>query len=298
MTTGVTDPFAYHAPSTARDAADLLSNYRGNAKLLAGGHSLIPMMKLRLTSAEGLQALIDLKNVDGIKGITENEDGSIHIGAMTTYHELITSDVVNAQLPALAEAASQVADTQVRNWGTIGGSLAHADPAADIPAVAVALDATIHSESERATKNTEIKTFFKGYLETSLRHNDVLTGLTFAAPAPGTGSAYVKLGNKASHYAIVGVCAAVTIDDEGVCSDARIGVTGAGPNALRSRRAEKLLVGKALDDGAISRASMRSGAELADRFNDDVHASAEYRAAMTQVYTERALTVAVERASG
>ena len=294
MTTGVTDPFAYHAPETVREASQALSRYRGDAKLLAGGHSLIPMMKLRVASP---QAIIDLRNVEGIKGITENEDGSITIGAMTTYHELITSDAINSAAGSIVEAASQVADTQVRNWGTIGGSLAHADPAGDLPAVAVALDFAIHAQSARSKRTIASDRFFRGYLETALRPSEILTGVTVPARAEGSGCAYVKLANKASHYAIVGVAASLTIDAGGICTAARIGITGAGPHATRSRRAERILVGKELNDSVINRASQRGGAELAGMFNDDVHASAEYREAMTQVYTARAVRAAAARAT-
>ncbi len=290
MTTGTTDPFAYHAPTSVREASQALSRYRGDAKLLAGGHSLIPMMKLRIASP---QAIIDLRNVEGLRGITENDDGSITIGAMTTYHELVTSDVINSKAPAIAQAASQVADTQVRNWGTIGGSLAHADPAGDLPAVAVALGMEINSASARSSRSISCDRFFRGYLETALRANEVLTGVTVPAQAEGSGSAYVKLANKASHYAIVGVAASVTIDGGGICTEARIGITGAGPHAIRSRRAERILVGKELTESVINRAAQRGGADIAGMFNDDVHASAEYREAMTKVYTARAVSAAV-----
>ena len=295
MTTGVTDPFAYHAPSTVREASQALSRYRGDAKLLAGGHSLVPMMKLRIASP---QAIVDLRNIDDLKGISETDDGGLAIGSMTTYHDLISSDLVNSKAQAIAEAAAQVADTQVRNWGTIGGSLAHADPAGDLPAVAVALDFQIHASSARSERTISCDRFFRGYLETALRANEVLSGVSCAASGEGSGSAYVKLANKASHYAIVGVAAAISIDADGVCTAARIGITGAGPHAVRSRRAERILVGKELSSNVIARASQRGGAELAGLFNDDVHASAEYREAMTKVYTERAVSLAGERASG
>ena len=291
MTTGVTDPFAYHAPTTVREASQALSKYRGDAKVLAGGHSLIPMMKLRIASP---QAIVDLRNVEGLKGITANDDGSITIGSMTTYYELITSDVINSNAGSIAEAASQVADTQVRNWGTIGGSLAHADPAGDLPAVAVALGFEIHAASARSKRTIASDRFFRGYLETALRPNEILTGVTVPAQGAGSGNAYVKLANKASHYAIVGVAASLTIDDGGICTSARIGITGAGPHAVRSRRAERILVGKELTESVVNRAAQRGGAEIAGLFNDDVHASAEYREAMTQVYTARAVNAAAE----
>ncbi len=295
MTTGVTDPFAYHAPSTVREASQALSRYRGDAKLLAGGHSLVPMMKLRIASP---QAIVDLRNIADLKGISETDDGGLSIGSMTTYQELITSDLVNSKAQAIAEAASEVADTQVRNWGTIGGSLAHADPAGDLPAVAVALGFDIHAASARSQRTISCDRFFRGYLETALRANEILTGVSCAGLGSGSGSAYIKLANKASHYAVVGVAAAISIGGDGICTAARIGITGSGPHAVRSRRAERILVGKELTSNIIDRAAQRGGAELAGLFNDDVHASAEYREAMTKVYTGRAVALAAERAAG
>ncbi len=293
MTTGTTDPFAYHAPESVREASQLLSRYRGDAKLLAGGHSLVPMMKLRIASP---QAVVDLRGIADLKGISESDDGGLIIGSMVTYHELVTSDLVNAKAQAISEAAAQVADTQVRNWGTIGGSLAHADPAGDLPAVAVALGVDIHVASARSQRTIASDRFFRGYLETALSANEVLTGVAVPAMSDSSGTAYVKLANKASHYAVVGVAAAVSIGDDGVCTAARIGITGAGPHAVRSRRAERMLIGKELTDSVINRASTRGGIELEGMFNEDVHASAEYRAAMTQVYTARAVSLAAQRA--
>ena len=294
MTTSTTDPFAYHAPTSVEEASRQLSRYRDDGKLLAGGHSLVPMMKLGLATP---QAIIDLRNIEALQGIEDTDDGGLSIGAMTTYHELESSASVSSKAQAISEAASQVADTQVRNWGTIGGSLAHADPAGDMPAVALALEFQIHSESARASRSIPADRFFRGYLETALRSNEVLTRISCPALPAGSGSAYVKLANKASHYAIVGVAAAVTVGSDGVCTMARIGITGAGPHAVRSRRAERILVGKEPAANITSRASRRGGAELAGMFNDDIHASAEYREAMVQVFVSRAISKAIKRAT-
>ena len=283
----------YFAPTEVAEVLTLLQQYGEQAKLLAGGHSLVPMMKLRIASP---QAIVDLRNISELKGICETDDGGLSIGSMTTYHELVTSDAVNSKAQAIAEAAAQVADTQVRNWGTIGGSLAHADPAGDLPAVAVALGFDIHVASARSERTISSDRFFRGYLETALRANEILTGVSCAGLGAGSGSAYVKLANKASHYAIVGVAVAISIADGGVCTAARIGITGAGPHAVRSRRAERILVGKELTGNIIDRAAQRGGAELAGLFNDDVHSSADYREAMTKVYTGRAIALAAERA--
>ena len=291
MNTATTDPFAYAAPATVQEASRQLSRYGEGAKLIAGGHSLVPMMKLGLLSPH---AIIDLRNIDALKGIDSSSDG-LTIGAATTYRELESSDDIVSNATAISDAASEVADTQVRNWGTIGGSLAHADPAADMPAVALALEFQINLESARASRSVAADRFFRGSLMTALRNNEVLVSVTSPALPDDSGSAYIKLANKASHYAVVGVAAALTISSDGICSRARLGITGAGLNAVRSRRAERILEGKELTDSVISRACKRAGAEI-DIFNDDIHASGEYRAAMTQVYAARAVRLAAGRA--
>ena len=175
MITSIAAPFSYHAPGSVEEASRLLSRYSGNARLLAGGHSLLPLMKLRLASPE---ALIDLGRVDGLSGIRESGDG-IAVGAMTTYADITRSDLVAERAPALAEAAAQVADTPVRNAGTIGGSIAHADPAGDLPAVVLALGAQIHARSARASRTIDVDRFFRDFMTTALRPNEVLTEIHF-----------------------------------------------------------------------------------------------------------------------
>ena len=292
MNTATTDSFSYEAPSTVQEASRLLSRYGEGAKLIAGGHSLVPMMKLGLVSP---QALIDLRSVEGIRGVTSDGDG-ISIGGATTYRELETSEDILSGATAISDAASEVADTQVRNWGTIGGSLAHADPAGDMPAVALALEFNINLESARASRTVPADRFFRGFFSTAIRHNEVLKSIDCPALPEGSGSAYIKLANRASHYAIVGVATALKFDSNGTCTRARIGITGAGANAVRSRRAERILEGKELTDNVIDRACKRVGVEI-DIFNDDVHASGEYRAAMVQIFAARSIRKAAERAS-
>lgn len=292
MTTSATAPFNYLRPSSVEEASRLLSRSGGSARLIAGGHSLIPLMKTRLVSPE---VLIDLSAIEGLSGIDSNGDG-INIGAMTTYQEIESSGDVQNGAQALSEAASQVADVQVRNWGTIGGALAYSDPSADLPAVALALEATMSSRSARASRSIPAHRFFRDFLTTALRGNEVLTEIHIPAPGSGTGSAYAKLANKASHYALVGVAAAIQIDSSGICTKARIGVTGAGPFAKRSRRAERILEGKEISDAVIRRAAQRVGVEYDGMFNEDIHASAEYREAMAKVIGARAINMAVDRA--
>ena len=281
--------FDYHAPSSVEEALELL-NSNEDAKILAGGHSLIPMMKTGL-AAPG--TLVDLGKADGLSYVNE-ADGSLAIGAMTTYQELATSDAVDANAAVLGEAAASVADPQVRNMGTIGGSLAHADPAGDLPAVAVALNAQIVATSSAGERVISADDFFIDLFTTALNPDEILTEIRIPALGSNTGAAYAKMANKASHYAIVGVAAVVSVDVGGHCTSARIGITGAGASASRATESESRLVGSSLDDAAIFSAAGHAadGIEL----NEDIHASAEYREHLTKVFALRAIRAAVERA--
>lgn len=288
----ISSAFAYHAPTSVAEAVDLLTEHGEDAKLLAGGHSLIPLMKLRLAEPG---VLIDLGKIADMAYIRE-DGGGLAIGAMTTYAALESSDAVRRRTPVLADAARQVADAQVRNMGTIGGSLAHADPAGDLPAVAIALNAELVTSSQGGHRSIGADDFFVDLLTTALEPTEILNEIRIPALAPRSGSAYAKFGNKASHYAIVGVAAVVTLAANGSCAAASIGVTGAGPNALRAADAEAALVGSALSDDAISAAASATGNGI--EFNEDVHASAEYRAHLTAVYAERAIRAAIANAGG
>jgi len=292
MTTSATTPFTYVRPSSVEEASRLLSRGGGSARLIAGGHSLIPLMKTRLVSPE---VLIDLSAIDGLSGISSDANG-LNIGAMTSYEAIESSEAVQKGAQALAEAASQVADVQVRNWGTIGGAIAYSDPAGDLPAVVLALEATMSARSARASRTIPADRFFRDFLTTALRGNEVLTEIHIPAQGDGTGSAYAKLANKASHYALVGVATVIQLDSSGTTTKARIGVTGAGPFAKRSRRAERILEGKELTEVVVRRAAERVGVEYQGMFNEDIHASAEYRAAMAKVIGARAINMAAERA--
>lgn len=284
-----TSTFAYHAPTTVAEALGLLATHGDGAKLLAGGHSLVPIMKLRLAEPE---VLIDLSKVGGLSGIDE-ADGGLAIGPMTTYYRLMTSDLVNAKVPVLAEAAGLVADVQVRNKGTIGGSVAHADPAGDLPGVMVALGAEFEATSSGGKRTIATDDMFVDLLTTALEPNEILTSIKVPAIPAGTGSAYEKIANKASRYAIVGVCAVVMVEG-GKCTGARIGVTGTGPTAVRASETEAALTGATLDADTI-KAAASVAADGIDALSD-VHASNEYRIHLTKVAAERAITRAVERA--
>ena len=284
-----TSSFQYHAPTTVEQALALLGEHGDSAKLLAGGHSLVPIMKLRLAEPE---VLIDIGRIGGLAGISDAGD-SLKIGPMTTYYQLMSSDLVTSKVPVLAEAAGLVADVQVRNRGTIGGSISHADPAGDMPGVVVALGAQFEATSAAGTRTISADEMFVDLLTTALAPSEILTSISVPAIPAGTGAAYEKIANKASRYAIVGVCAVVSVED-GRCKDARVGVTGTGPTAVRAGAAEAALASGALDAESI-RAAASVAADGIDPLSD-VHASGEYRLHLTKVAAERAITAAVARA--
>jgi carbon-monoxide dehydrogenase medium subunit len=282
--------FEYAAPTSLEEALALLRKNKDDAKLLAGGHSLLPMMKLRLAQP-GL--LIDLGKVSGLSYVREKDDG-LAIGAMTTYHALEHDPLITGRVPILAEASGVVGDVQVRNRGTIGGAAAHADPAADLPAVLVALEATLTANNGRRERSVPADRFFKDSFLTALAETDVLTEIMVPALPKGAGAAYLKLPNLASRFAVVGVAAVVTLDNQGLCERVRIGVTGAGPNASRAKTAERYLEGKKPTEKNLATAAQRATRGI--EFQADYHGSAEYREDMTRVFTQRALMEAVSRA--
>ena len=227
----VTSNFEYFAPESFDEAASLLAKHRDTAKILAGGHSLLPIMKLRLAAPE---VLIDISNVPELSEISSNGDG-LTIGAMATYYELSQSAAVQAAAPAIAEAAGQVADVQVRNRGTIGGSLSHSDPAGDMPAVFLALNGSVVARTRRGTREIASDRFFVDLLTTALRPTEIVTQIKIPAASGNTGSAYAKFENKASHYAIAGVAAQVTVGSDGTVSAARVAVTGVSSKSSRAK---------------------------------------------------------------
>lgn len=283
--------FEYHAPASLKEALTLLRRYPGEAKLLAGGHSLLPMMKLRLAQPSHI---VDLGRVSDLAYIRETAEGGLSIGPMTTYRMLHTSELVTRRAPVLAEAAAQIADLQVRNKGTIGGSLAHADPAADLPAVMLALEGVFSTSGAGRARAIPAARFFQGLFTTALKDGEVITEIAIPGLPARTGGAYAKFANKASHFAIVGVAALVTLDESGRCARARIGVTGAGDHATRARSAERFLTGRELTDALIGQAAIRATEGIESM--SDLHASAEYREHLTEVFARRALTEAAARA--
>ncbi|MDR7462956.1 MAG: xanthine dehydrogenase family protein subunit M [Armatimonadota bacterium] len=283
--------FEYVRARSVREAISLLQQHGGRAKLLAGGHSLLPLMKLRLSQPE---MLIDLGPVDELRGIRE-EGGSLVIGALTTHDEVANSPLVRERVPLLAECASQIGDVQVRNRGTIGGNLAHADPAADYPAAALALEAQLECEGPAGSRTVPASQWFVDLLTTALGPDEVLCRVRVPVQTKGQGWSYIKLPHPASGYSLLGVACLVTVDG-GVCRDARVAVTGAGPKAVRLTKVEQVLVGKRLEEAAVAEAARLASDGL--EASDDLYASAEYKRHLAVVYTKRALLRAAERAAG
>jgi aerobic carbon-monoxide dehydrogenase medium subunit len=286
--------FAYHAPASLREVVALLQQgdpNGGEVKVLAGGQSLIPLLKLRMAAPA---ALVDLRNVAELRGISEEGDGVV-IGAATTYFQTIDSPVVQRRSPLIIQAISQVGDPQVRARGTVGGSLAHADPAGDLPAVAVALDAEMRATGPNGQRTIAAKDFFVDLLTTALDPAEVLTAVKFAATdRPHTGTSYQKHRHPASGYAVVGVAAVVMLNGDGTVQAARVGVTGAGTHAARATSVEQAIAGRTLDDATLNSAvaSVTDGMDLMS----DTYASSEYRAHLARVLTKRALMDAAARA--
>lgn len=278
--------FEYERAATLEDALARLAASDGEAKLLAGGHSLIPLMKLRLSEPS---LLIDITRIPGLAGIRE-VDGQVEVGATTTHHEIATSGLLRERCPALAEAAAEIGDPQVRHRGTIGGSLAHADPAADLPAVVVALDAELRLAGPSGERTVRAADFFQDLFTVDLAADEIITAVRFR---PVRTAAYAKLHQRASHYAIVGVAAALEIEG-GLIREARVAVTGAGTHAQRLPEAEAALAGRVPGADAIAAAAAVAGDSIAE-VNSDLHASEDYRRAMVKVFTRRALERAAAR---
>jgi carbon-monoxide dehydrogenase medium subunit len=282
--------FEYHVPGTVDEAIGLLERYPDDAKLLAGGHSLIPVMKLRFAQPGHL---IDLRRVPGLVGIRA-ENGTVVIGSMTTYNAVQNSSDVRGKIPVLAEAAALVGDPQVRNRGTIGGSLAHADPGGDIPAVALALDAEIAVRGKGGGRTIQATDFFLDLLSTSLTPGEVITQIRFHVPPGTSGEAYEKFKHPASGYAVVGVAAVVTLGANGTIERTRIGLTGVANRAQRARAVEEALTGQLANDATIAAAAKLATQDIAVR--EEAQWPASYRAQLAITCTARAVTRAVGRA--
>jgi aerobic carbon-monoxide dehydrogenase medium subunit len=280
--------FQYERATSLDDALVRLWAADGSAKLLAGGHSLIPLMKLRLTTPKHV---VDLKKVTGLSGVRE-EGGTIVIGALTTHYMIESNASLKTKCPLLTEAAAMIGDPQVRNWGTIGGSLAHADPAADWPAVVLALGAELVATGARGKRTIKADDFFKGLMTTALGADEILTEVRIPVPAAGAGTAYLKHPHPASRFAVVGVAAVLTVSG-GKCERASVAVTGAPSKVTRAKGVEAALAGKPLDAQTIAAAAEKA-ADGIDA-SADLQGSVEYKQHLVRVYTRRALEAAASR---
>lgn len=279
--------FGYQRPASIEEALRILASEPG-AKLLAGGQSLLPLLKLRLGSAD---TLVDIGRLPGLKGVRRLDDGRMAIGALTTYAELLDSPVKTYGL--LGDALPKIGDLQVRNRGTVGGALAHADPASDLPACLLALDAELVIRSAAGERTTGVDGFFQGAFATGLAPNEILTEIRLPGPRDDAGSAYVVLEQPASGYAMVGVAAVVFAGAGGAIASANIALTGVGDHAYRARAVEAALAGSDGSPGAIAAAAAHAtdGVEV----SSDIHADRAYRTAMAAVYTRRAIEAALAR---
>ncbi len=285
------DNFAYFRPKTVAEASALLKKHKG-ARVLAGGHSLLPAMKFRLANPK---ALVDIGAIKGLCGI-QVRGKALWIGATTVHADVASSGLVRKSCPVLAEAAAQIGDVQVRNRGTIGGSIAHADPAADFPTVLVALDATIVARGPKGERKIAADKFFVDLFTTSLKPGEIVTAVLITPYGKGTGGAYVKHPHPASRYAVAAAAAVVEVKD-GRCVRASLVVGGATANPVRIAAAEAALAGQKPDAAAIGKAAAEVGAAIPDPMGD-TYASGDFRVHLATVLAKRALTAAVERARG
>lgn len=279
--------FDYYRANSLSEAFSLMQEHSG-AKVIAGGHSLIPALKLRLADPG---VLIDIGRVAELKGITAN-GSSVRLGALTTH---ATVSVAQNLPKGLTEAAGWIGDPQVRNRGTVGGNIAHADPSSDLPTVLTALGATINIVGPQGERSVAASDFFTGLFETALQEGELVSSIDVPTEGSGTGSAYAKLFNPASRYAVVGCAAQVKVAN-GVCSEASVAIGGISSHAIKASAVEAALVGKALTAENINAAAAQIASDLGDDVMGDMHASAEYRLSVAPVYVAQAITAAAARA--
>ncbi|KPF57442.1 carbon monoxide dehydrogenase [beta proteobacterium AAP51] len=282
--------FDYHAPRTVAEAIALLGSLGSDAKLLAGGHSLLPMMKLRFAQPAHL---IDINRIPELRGIRE-EGNEVVIGAMTVENDLIASPLLQAKVPLLADAPKQIADPQVRNRGTIGGDIAHGDPGNDHPAISLALDATFDLQGPKGTRNVKAADFFLGTYTTALAEDEIMVAIRVPAFAPGTGWAYEKLKRKTGDWATAGAAVVLRISG-GSVSHVRIALTNLAPAALRVPAAEAALLGQPLSAASIAAAAQ--AAQAAADPAEDLRGDIAYKTAMAGQMVKRAIQAAAARCS-
>jgi aerobic carbon-monoxide dehydrogenase medium subunit len=284
--------FEYFSPRTLDEAIALLQRLGPDAKLLSGGQSLIPMMKLRLLSPE---FIVDINRIPGLDYISES-DGHLKIGALAREHQLESSEAIKTKFPILADTAKVIADPLVRSQATVCGNLAHGDPANDHPATMLALGATVVATGPKGQREIAIEDFFPGLFTTALEAEEILTEIRIPTPPAKSGGAYLKLERKVGDFATAGVAVQIELDDAGVCKRAGVGLTNVGMTPIKAKQTETFLTGKNLDEGTIQQAAEMAASESQPM--DDIRGSAEYKRDLVRVLTARALTRALDRAKG
>jgi carbon-monoxide dehydrogenase medium subunit len=283
--------FEYFLPETISEAISLLQEHGDDAKILSGGQSLIPMMKIRLARPE---YIVDINRIADLQYVKE-EGGFLKIGGLTREADLEASTLIRSKYPIILDTAALIADPQVRNLATVGGNLAHGDPANDHPATMLALGAQVVATGQNGQRTISINDFFLSVFTTALEHGEILTEIRVPIPPAGSGGAYFKLERKVGDFATVGVAAQVTVDGAGVCRSAGIGLTNVGATPIKATRAESLLVGRTLDDLQIKQAAQLAAEDAQP--SSDLRGPAEYKVSMVRELTRRALLRARERAS-
>jgi len=286
----IAEPFNYDAPTSLKEAIALLHEYGDDAKILAGGHSLIPMMKLRFASPTHL---IDINNIPNLSYIKE-EGGFLKIGAMTREVHLEESDIIEQKYQIFCDASKLIADPQVRNFGTIGGNLAHGDAANDHPAVMIALGAEVEITGQDGTRSVSIDDFFFGFYTTAVQHGEILTEIKIPAASGKFGSAYHKAERKVGDYATAGVAAVIQIDGYGKCSKAGIGLTNVNSLPMRASRSEAVLLGSDLSDEVIQQAAQFASEDCNP--SADLRGDEDYKRHLVKVITKRMINKAISRA--
>ncbi len=282
--------FEYFAPTSIDEALKLLDKYSDDCKILSGGHSLIPILKLRLAAPA---VIVDIGRIKELKQI-KIDGAAIRIGGNSTHAEIANSADLKQHCPLLSETAAQVGDQQVRNRGTIGGSLTHADPAADWPAAILALNAEIVARSSKGERIIKASDFFVDLMTSAVQPNEIVTEIRVPKPAQPKAAVYLKVPQSASGFAVVGVAVQLKFNN-GKCEEASIGVTGLAPKAFRAKSVEDALRGKALDEATIGAAAAKADAEASDAM-EDIHASGDYRRHLARIYARRAVQSAAARA--
>jgi carbon-monoxide dehydrogenase medium subunit len=278
--------FEYFAPRSLADAVKFLSAHRDDVKILAGGQSLLPLMKMRLSKP---QYVVDIGRIPGLDRISEEENG-LTLGALVTHAQIESSELLKRKCPLLPQTAATIADVQVRNRGTIGGSIAHADPAGDWPAAAMALDAEIKIFGPDGERWVKCRDFFLGLLMSVLAPDEIVTAVRVPATG-GDKTAYLKAAPRSSGFAVVGVAVRLALGGDGVCSRIAIGVTGVTDKAYRAERVERMLTGKKLASSLIEQAAAEAARDI--EVIEDINGSAEYRKHLTEVYVARAVEAAL-----